>query len=415
MTTSLSGPLLRAVDRAAFVVAFGERLRRAGVPVTFTALGTCTDALEVAPPGGVADLYWLCRVSLVKHAHDLTTFDAVFDVVFRDAVLAVHGQAAGPRVDLATVIPVASLAGDPSVESPEDGQGLPWHTLPHDLRAEEGPADGVSVPELLPSAIEGLADVGFDELDEEQLALVGAWLERASERWPTRRSRRSRVHPSGRRVALRETIAASRRTGWEPVRLTRTRPVRRPRSLVVVTDVSASMQPYASAYLHLMRALARSGRAETFAFSTSLTRVTPALRHHSARVAMEQATAEVTDRYGGTHLARSLHDLLRSRHGNALRGGVLVVASDGWDSDDPARLATGLSRGRRGDDPERRAAVLSRVRLRVHRVVWLNPRAAAPGFQPLVGSMVAALPFCDAFLPAHSLRAVTEALEIVLV
>ena len=166
----------------------------------------------------------------------------------------------------------------------------------------------------------------------------------------------------------------------------------------MVTDVSASMQPYAVAYLHLMRALARSGRAETFAFSTSLTRITPALRHHSARVAMGQATAEVADRYGGTHVAGSLWDLLRSRHGNALRGGVLVVASDGWDSDDPERLA----------------AVLARVRLRAHRVVWLNPRAAAPGFRPLVGSMAAALPFCDAFLPAHSLRAVTEALDVVL-
>jgi uncharacterized protein len=398
MTASSAGPLLRAVDRAAFVVAFGERLRRAGVPVTFTALGTCTEALDVSPPESVADLYWLCRVSLVKHAHDLPTFDAVFEIAFRDAVLAVHGQSAGPRADLATVMSAASLAGDASVEAQEDGQGLPWDTLPHDVRAEEGAADGVSVPELLPSAIEGLADVGFDQLDEEQLALVGLWLERVSERWPTRRSRRSRVHPSGRRVALRETIAASRRTGWEQVRLTRTRPVRRPRPLVVVTDVSASMQPYASAYLHLMRALARSGRAETFAFSTSLTRVTPALRHHSARVAMEQATADVADRYGGTHLARSLHDLLRSRHGNVLRGGVLVVASDGWDSDDPERLA----------------AVLSRVRLRVHRVVWLNPRVAAPGFQPLVGSMAAALPFCDAFLPAHSVRAVTEALEVVL-
>lgn len=395
MTTSHTGPLLRAVDRAAFAVAFGDRLRRAGVPVTFTALGTLTDALDVSPPSSVADLYWLCRVSLVKRAHDLTTFDAVFDIVFRDAVLAVHGQAAGPRADAAAVMPAP---GPASVSSDESGQGLPWHTLPQDVRAEEGPADGVGIPELLPSALEALVDAGFDELDEEQLALVGAWLERAWQRWPTRPSRRSRVHPSGRRVALRETIAASRRTGWEPLRLSRTRPVRRPRPLVVVTDVSASMQPYAAAYLHLMRALARSGRAETFAFSTSLTRVTPALRHHSARVAMEQATAEVADRYGGTHVARSLWDLLRSRHGNALRGGVLVVASDGWDSDDPERLA----------------AVLARIRLRAHRVVWLNPRAAAPGFQPLVGSMAAALPFCDAFLPAHSLRAVTEALGVVL-
>ena len=79
-------------------------------------------------------------------------------------------------------------------------------------------------------------------------------------------------------------------------------------------------------------------------------------------------------------------ELLASRHGNALRGGVLVIASDGWDSDDPERLA----------------AVMARIRLRAHRVVWLNPRAAAPGFEPLVGSMAAALPLCDAFLPAHT-------------
>src|SRR3954453_2096452 len=148
MTASPTGPLMRVVDRAAFVVAFGQRLRRAGVPVTFTALGTCTEALDVSPPGSVADLYWLCRVSLVKHAHDLATFDAVFDIAFRDAVLAVHGQAAGPRADLATVMSAASLAGDASVEGQGDDQGLPWDTLPHDVRAEDGAADGVSVPEL---------------------------------------------------------------------------------------------------------------------------------------------------------------------------------------------------------------------------------------------------------------------------
>ena len=206
------------------------------------------------------------------------------------------------------------------------------------------------------------------------------------------------MHPSGRRVALRATVAASRRTAWEPVELSRTRAVRRPRSLTLVVDVSESMRPYATAYLHLMHALARTGRAETFAFSTSLTRLTPALRHRSPRVAMELATAQVLDRYGGTQLASSLRTLLVSRHGNALRGGVLVIASDGWDSDDPEALAT----------------VLGRIRLRAHRVVWLNPRAAAPGFEPLVGSMAAALPYCDAFLPAHTARAMTDALEAIL-
>ena len=388
--------LLRAVDRAAFVVALGQRLRRAGMPVTLTAFGACTDALALSPPSEVSALYWLTRLTLVSHAHDLRTFDAVFDAVFREAALPVTGQAAAPAVDAGSDDALASVSARPSAEGTE--QGLPWHTLPRITGAGDGSAEGDTVPELLPSAVEAVADTPFEDLDEDQMALVGAWLEGAWPRWPTRRSRRRRVHASGRRVALRETIAASRRTGWEAIELSRTRPVRRPRRVTVVVDVSQSMAPYAMAYLHLMRALARTGRSETFAFSTSLTRVTPALRQHSARVAMAQATEQVTDRYGGTHLASCLRELLRSRHGNGLRGGILVIASDGWDSEDPERLAT----------------VLRQLRRRVHRVVWLNPRAASPGFEPLVGSMAAALPFCDAFLPAHSVRATAEALDSVL-
>jgi uncharacterized protein with von Willebrand factor type A (vWA) domain len=279
------------------------------------------------------------------------------------------------------------------------GAGLPWHTLPVVVTAE---ADGAEAdhafPELMPSAVEALADVAFEELDADQLATVGAWLEQSWVRWPTRRSRRRRVHPAGRRIELRETIAASRRTGWEAVRVRRSRPVRRPRSVTMVADVSESMQPYSAAYLHLMRAFARSRRAETFAFSTALTRLTPALRHRSAEVAMAEAAELVVDRFGGTHLASSLAELLRSRHGNALRGGVLVVASDGWDSEEPERLAR----------------VMARVRRRVHRLIWLNPRAGVAGFEPLVGSMAAALPFCDELLPAHTLRATTDALDVVL-
>ena len=99
------------------------------------------------------------------------------------------------------------------------------------------------------------------------------------------------------------------------------------------------MQSYSAAYLHLMRAFARTGRAETFAFSTSLTRLTPALVHRSAGTALALAEERVVDRYGGTHLAGSLRDLLASRHGSTLRGGVLIIASDGWDSDSPRSCA----------------------------------------------------------------------------
>lgn len=395
MSAPGASDLFPAVDRGAFAVALGRRLRRAGVPVTFTALGAVTEALAVAPPHDLGELYWLCRVTLVNQPHDLPTFDRIFDAVFRDAAVPLEGQAAGPgpAPDAADETGVGS---DPSGPSGDDtgGEGLPWHTRPLVAEVEE-PGEGPVLPELLPSAVAAVGDVAFEDLDEAGLALVGAWLERSLHRWPMRTSRRHRVVAGGRRIALRETIERSRRTAWEPVELSRSRPVLRPRPVAMLVDVSESMQPYATAYLHVMRALARSGRAETFAFSTSLTRLTPALSHRSAQVAMAMATEQVTDRYGGTHLASSLAGLLSSRHGSTLRGGVLVVASDGWDSEEPRLLAKAM----------RRAS------LRAHSVVWLNPRAAATGFEPLVGSMAAALPYCDAFLPAHTLRAVLAALD----
>ncbi len=379
--------LLGGVDRAAFTVALGQRLRAAGVPVSLTAMTAFTDALALAPPARVRPLYWLARLTLVDRQQDLAVFDRVFEAAFGDAVLAVdpHARRRGPeptRESPDALTPVArEAAGSATTTS------LPWHTLPRVAAADEAD-DGRTLPELLPSAIARIADTPFDELDATELAAVGRWLERSAHRWPTRRSRRLDVQPSGHRIALRETIAASRRTGWEPMELQHYRRVRRPLTVTLLCDVSQSMQSYATAYLHLMRAFARTRHAETFAFSTSLTRLTPALAQQSAEAAIRQAGEQVVDRYGGTHLAGCLRELLASRHGNLLRGGVLVIASDGWDSDEPQALAAAMVRAGR----------------RARRVVWLNPRAGAAGFEPLVGSMAAALPYCDAFLPAHTLR-----------
>ena len=148
-------------------------------------------------------------------------------------------------------------------------------------------------------------------------------------------------------------------------------------------------------YLHLLRAavLRQAGiRPEVFAFSTSLTRLTAALAHRSPEVALQRANAKVTDRYGGTHIARSIGALLAPPHGNALRGAVVIIASDGWDADPPEMLSHALAR----------------VRRRAELVVWLNPRAAHREFRPLAGSMAAALPYCDLFLPAHSLAGLRQ-------
>lgn len=392
-----AGALLGGVDRAALVAALGDRLRRAGVPVTLTSMTTFADALEAAPPATVDELYWLGRLTLVARHEELAAFERVFDAAFRDAMLPVDPHARRSPADEPENADdsLRSVASEPV--GAESTSSLPWHTLPQTDAAEDDEADLRRLPEPLPSAVARLADTPLDELDPEQLALLGRWLEASAHRWPTRRSRRTQVRAGGQRVAMRETIAASRRTGWEPFELRHRHPVRRPLTVTLLVDVSQSMQSWSSAYLHLMRAFARTRRAETFAFSTSLTRLTPALSHHSTSVAVARAGAEVVDRYGGTHLASCLAELLASRHGNAVRGGVLVIASDGWDSDPPELLAAAMARAAR----------------RARRIVWLNPRAAATGFQPLVGSMAAALPFCDAFLPADRLTALPAVFDAI--
>ena len=251
------------------------------------------------------------------------------------------------------------------------------------------PDDGpLAMPERAPSALDAIADTPFADLDPAALTLLDDWLGAALARWPSRPSRRMAERGGGRRISLRRTMAGARRTGFEPIDLHRVHPVRRPRRLLMLCDVSQSMEPYAAAYLHLMRAAAVVTSAEVFAFSTSLTRLTSVLAHRSPDLAIRLAADRVSDRFGGTRIATNLRAFLASHHGQAARGAVVVIASDGWDSDDPAELAVAMRR-------------LSR---RAERVIWMNPRAGAPGYQPLVGSMAAALPFCDVLLPARTLR-----------
>ena len=265
---------------------------------------------------------------------------------------------------------------------------MPWVT--RTLSAtDDTAASSLLLPDVLPSRIAALADQPFDRFEPQDLRLLGTWLEATVARWPRRRSLRFEPSAGGKRIDLRATMNASRATGWESMVLARTRPRHRPRRIVLVCDVSRSMQPYAAVYLHLMRAVSRQAgtRPEVFAFSTSLTRLTAVLSHRSAEVALQRANAKVTDRYGGTFIGRSVTALLSPPHGNALRGAVVIIASDGWDSDPPDALAHAMARLRR----------------RAQLLVWLNPRAAHAEFQPLAGSMAAALPYCDLFLPAHSL------------
>jgi uncharacterized protein with von Willebrand factor type A (vWA) domain len=384
--------LLRGTDRAAFAVAFVARLRRAGLPAGITETDDLVRALTVSPPTSRSTLYWTARVAVVRRHADLAVFDRVFATVFDDGPpLPLNRSAVPPkRRDDSVHVAVPGTGDEPAA----GGEGLPWATLPT-VVADGEPSDGddMLLPELRPSALAALADTPFEDLDRAQTEALGEALRTALTHWPRRRSRRITPGATGRRIALRPTIARARRTGWEAITVVRERPVTRPRRVVMLCDVSESMRAQAAAYLQMMRAFTTVADAEVFAFATRLTRLTVPLRHTSPREAVDQAGAAVGDRFGGTRIAASIAALLDSHHGNTVRGGVVLIASDGWDSDPPAAMT----------------AAMARLHRRAYQVLWLNPRAGAAGFAPTVGGMAAALPFCDRLLPAATFGDLTEA------
>lgn len=400
-TTDRAG-LLRGVDRAAFVTAFARRLRQAGLPVSFGAIERSTAALGIAGPLTRDTLYWQLRVCLVGDRHQIPTFDTVFDAVFGSR----RGLDPEWRGAAQTASPDDSLLGlrRSTPNAPATTGGVPWTTLPSvasaaDDEHDDDQSDDAAMPELRPSAAAADLDRPFVSLDDAELEAIGRLLEDAMHTWPQRTSRRRRsTRAHGGPIALRRSLRGALDTGGEVLTLIHTRPRRRPRKVVIVLDVSGSMETYARAYLHLTRPLAIGQRAEVFALATELSRITPAIRLRSARDAIDGVTDAVGDRFSGTRLATSLHQLLRHRTWNTfVRGAVVVVFSDGWDADDPERLGHVMAR-------------LGRV---AHRVIWVNPRAGADDFEPTTAGMAAALPHCDHFLAGHSARSMFAVVDAI--
>lgn len=387
--------LLRGVDRAAFAVALVSRMRGAGLQVGVTAAADLCRALASVPPTSRARLYWAARITLVRRHADLAAFDGVFAAVVDDAMrpLDPHSRRVPFDAPGSDDDRLAPAAGDTAPEA--DGIGLPWLTLPRTVNTTTGAETDLVVPLRAPSVTPGLVDEPFERLTDAEVAELGRWLAAALRHWPTRCSRRYASARSGPRVSLRATIARSRRTGFEPVHLVHVRTVPRARPVVLLCDVSQSMQAQTVAYLHLMRAFTLHADAEVFAFSTRLTRLTTVLSHRSEAAAVAMAGDRVTDRFGGTRIASNPAALLGSHHGSSARGAVVVIASDGWDADSPEELA----------------AVMARLHRRAHRVVWVNPRAGAREFTPTVASMAAALPYCDALLSGDTFASLARVLE----
>jgi uncharacterized protein len=379
------------VDLAEVAGRLGDRLHAAGVPVTPERSGRFAAALALGFPTTTAALYWQARVTLLSDRSQVETFDRVFGQVFGGFV-----DPAEHRGQATDVEPSHLRAGD---RRPSGGAERPAATAPlplPDPYATSGTGDGEDARETVLAAMsseERLRQKDFAALTPEEHLQLRTLLARLSLAPPPRRSRRQVRHRRGARMDLRATLARAHRTGGDPVTTIRRRHRTRPRRLVLLCDVSGSMEPYARAYLQLLHSAVGGARAEAFVFATRLTRLTRALETRQPDLALERAGRTAPDWSGGTRIGAAVKAFTDGygRRGMA-RGAVVVIVSDGWERDDPTLLGREMER-------------LARL---AHRIVWVNPRRSSPRYEPLVGGMAAALPHVDAFVSGHSVAALDE-------
>lgn len=384
-------------DLAAICTAFGELLHAAGVPVTPERSSRFATAIVVAEPTDLSELYWLGRVTLTTARDQHEVYDRVFQQVFRGIVDIADFRGDSPH----QAPPASTPTGDRSPSQQErsgEGQagqrGTSATPGAADLDADTDEASALAAV----SVQERLNDREFSALTEEELALIQRLVEQLPFVPPLRRGRRTRRHRSVGDIDIRATLRRSHRTAGDPVRLMYRKRTTKPRRIILIADVSGSMEPYARIYLHLMRGAVQAIKAEAFVFATHLTRLTHQLSTTHTEIAYRKAAEAANDWSGGTRIGHAIRTFIDDfgRRGMA-RGAVVVIVSDGWESDRPELLAEAMER-------------LSRL---AHHIIWVNPRKAAESFEPLTGGMAAALPYVDTFLSGHSLRALNDVMAAI--
>ena len=354
-------------------------------------------ALAIEPPATRAALYRMARTVFVSAHEQLPEFDRVFAAVF-DGLVDPAGSRGDPN---APPLPGEARrrrgpSRAPVLPEPRSGGAAPSVELspPPEGEAEEER----TLPLAAASSQERLAERDFAELDADELQTLRSLMRDLALAPPLRLTRRRRRDRHGRHLDVRATLRASARTGGDPSRRVRRHRVERPRQVVLLCDISGSMEPYTRAFLQFLHACVGGTRAEAFVFATRLTRLTRELRSRRPEVALERAAATAKDWSGGTRIGDALRHFNDhyGRRGLA-RGAAVVILSDGWERGDPDLIVREMERLRR----------------LAYRIVWVNPRKAARDYEPLAGGMVAALPSCDAFVSGHNLRALEAVAEAI--
>jgi len=364
----VSAPAASAAELAAQLAGV---LRAYGLGATPGQCERFARALGLAPGSGRRRVYWLARVCFLTAPEQLPAFERALARVLDPELLL---ESAAVRAELRGPVPAGRTARS-------------FGELMGSGRRTEEIAQEVGSPDWSPA--ERLAQRPFDRLTSGELAELRDLMRRIALSTPQRQIRRTRRAPRGMRVDLRRSLRRSLRTLGEPLQLARRARRSRARALVLLCDISGSMAPFARAYLQFLSCAASGANAEVFVFATRLTRLTRALRERDPDQALRRAGQTAPDWSSGTRLGAALAVFNRDFARSSARGAVVVILSDGWERADPQLVAREMARLRR----------------LVRRILWVNPRAAEPGFAPTAAGMAAALPWCDALLAGHDLAA----------
>ncbi len=372
--TAERGELLRNL------VLFARALRRVGIGATLAQVRAVLAAVGHVGLEHRGDVRASARAVFVQRQEQIATFDRLFDLFWSTAALRPRA-----RVDLGRIVRRGQQRERTVLALPSD-----------DAAAAELPETDVTIVERRAtySATEVLRRKDFAELDDAELVVIRRLMRRHPWHLEPRRTRRRVIAPDGPYLDLRRTLRRGLATGGEALELARRRRREKPRPLVVLCDISGSMESYSRIFLQFLYTLkAATDRLEAFVFGTRLTRISRQLEHRDVDHALRQATAAVVDWGGGTRIGSSFkrfnYDWGRRVLG---QGAVVAVLSDGWDRGDVELLERETARLRRSCD----------------RLLWLNPLLGSPSYQPLTRGIRAVLPHVDDFLPVHNLESLEQ-------
>lgn len=359
-------------DLVRTVVGFCRLLRGRGVPVTAAESLDAVRALVAIDVSDREDVRTALRTVLTASQHDLAIFDEVFDSFW-------HSRAGHE--------PMPGRSHTRTTRAPNAAPQAPSISLESWMRKNDSSMDVVPLRQASPQESMGQRDLAaLAASDADEIERVAR---RIARRLALKPSRRWRVRRRGRRIDLRRTMRSLLRTGGDAALLARRERVIRRTRLVVICDVSGSMELYARLLLRFIHALQNAfARVETFVFSTRLTRITPLFRGVSYTAALNALGASVRDFSGGTKIGESLDAFVDGWPQLLDTRTVVLLLSDGWDTGEPRMVD----------------AALQRIARRAGRVIWLNPLMGSPDFSPETRAMRAALPHVDLLASAHNVE-----------